>query len=70
MQLRSFARKGLLVRTGPIPNRGEPVLSATRHLQVEREWCPALVAAQADSVGQGRRMGRNTYQIEATPCAT
>ena len=42
--------------------QGEPTLPATRHLQVEREWCPATLAAQADSDGYGLRMVRNTYQ--------
>ena len=33
--------------------QGEPTLPATRHLQVEREWCPVTRAAQADSAGCG-----------------
>ena len=40
--------------------QGEPTLPATRHLQVEREWCPVTLAAQADPDGYGLRMVRNT----------
>ena len=50
--------------------QGEPTLPATRHLQVEREWCPATFTAQADPDGYGLRMVRNTYQKRDTPCAT
>ena len=50
--------------------QGEPALPATRHLQVERDWCPVTFTAQADSDGYGLRMVRNTYRKRETPCAT
>ena len=50
--------------------QGEPALPATGHLQVEREWCPVTLAAQADPDGYGLRMVRNTDRKRETPCAT
>ena len=50
--------------------QGELTLPATRHFQVEREWCPVTLAAQADPDGYGLRMVRNTYRKRETPCAT
>jgi len=50
--------------------QGEPTLPAARHIQVEREWCPAILAAQADPDGYGLRMVRNTHRKGETPCAT
>ena len=53
---------GLLVPTGTIPNRGEPVLPEIRHIQVDREWCPETQAGFRIWLATACRMVRNTYQ--------
>ena len=61
---------GQLVCAGPIPNRGEPVLPATRRFQVEREWCPMILAGSRTWLATACQVVRNTYQSIDTPCAT
>lgn len=45
--------RGPLVYTDPIPNRGEPVLSATRHFQVDGSGVPGPVPCCRDLAGYG-----------------
>jgi len=52
------AQMGLLVCAGPISNRREPALPATRHFQVERDWCPMVRAGIPDSTGCGLAGGQ------------
>jgi hypothetical protein len=59
--------QGPLVCTGRIPNRGELVLPATRHFQVEREWCPVTLASMRTWLAKAFQVVRNTYQCVESP---
>jgi hypothetical protein len=61
---------GQLVCAGPIPNRGEPGLPATRRFQVGREWCPVILAGFRTWLATAYQVVRNTYQRFDAPCET